>query len=937
MNTPPRVAAWGTLLIVSALAGAACRARPAQAAVVVLANRSEQQIDLWAKLSSGQSGQTVLPPGRLITLPVGEAVEIAYDTGKRKRRETLNLNTLYYFEQQRGELALRPIVFSRSSGVPWMHVDLSGRIPPPVTVPVKVLVDEEQPGRRAVWEQDLKNQIELVSRIFEQYCRVRFEVVAADTWDSDDSSKRFDQLLEEFRREVSPDPARLAIGFSSQLKIDHPNQIPSPFLKPLSTHLLMAGTQKKFSDSEQIVVLAHQLGHFLGAVESQDKHSVMFHRFLQARHDLLKEGVGFDPPNTLAMNLLAEELRQREVRDLAEVPRSTRKYLYAIYMHVNPHHLSEAFQTAMLFYDGPSRRARYTATWTDGTQASADGVEGWHDTESQPKLAGRALFGGEPTVRWLLDNTLAPPDPPDAAVEMFGGDCLPGRVIGFSSGAQSAGLRGHPHLRVHPRLPLDWPDAAPRPHHQVLARWVRRIVWQRVAPRYAPSSVFFRDGRRVAFRSLRLAEAGVRILTEDGVREIAVDEMAELHFPQRDPWDVHFEQLAVLAPAGEQRLIQIETADGLRATTSQARFQAKARGSAKDPKNWYHLVQPAWSLLPMWIRHEDVRLRCFFQAHEVPLSRIDPVAERQRSDLGGVWPARIDRNAEGGGLASGGRDYAWGFGVHARTELEFPLHDCAISLRCRLGLDQVIGDGGCVLASIHLGSAGSKPLYQSPLIIGSTDSHDTGELNLARKPGAPARLVLRVDDAHKQRPKGADPLDIRDHFDWLEPRVLLDPQRLEAETARRAPSAVAAWQDWEIEHEALRGPMLVSTWDRESPESERAYHAHVCMRGVPLMLSRKLWVTPEKCRLLVTVGRPREATASRVEVRVDGERVEEFEVPVRYGSRPCPSKSISLAEHAGGEVKVEIVQQSPDERSLVRWEAISLVAPAANDDEKEGD
>lgn len=899
---------------------------PLRAATVVVANRTDQPVTLAARLSSGQSGQTTLPPGRLIALPVGEAVELTYESGKGERRVGLDLNSLYYFVSDGDEVALRPVVFSRSDGVPWMHVNVSGEVPPLAVVTVKVFADEENPAVRRVWEAAYKRQIDTVSRIFEQYCRVRFEVVASGTWESDNAlGNDSGKLFEEFRREASPEPARLAIGFTSQLRLTHQNQIPVLYQAPLYTHLLVPDAQKVLPENEQIVLLAHQLGHYLGAVETREKSSVMGQFFIHDRARLLKEGVGFDPPNTLAMNLLGEEIRLRDVRSLADVPRSTRRYLYAIYIHVDPHHMSEAFRAASLVYDAPARQARYTGFWTDGSHASADAVEAWHDAAAQPKLAGKPFFEGGTTIRWLSDNTLAPAEPPESAVEFFGGDCLPGRVTGFG-GADPDGPRQAAHLRVAPHVALDWPDAPARPDFPVLARWVRRIVWQRATEGYEPGTLIFRDGRRLTFRSLRFAPAAVRLLTAEGVREIAIDDLAELHFPRQDPWDVWFEQLGAIAPDAAARIMQVETAGGLRATSSWERFQARARGNTADPNTWFHLVQPAWSLRPIWLAHRDVRSRCFFVPHEAPLSRIDAAAHRQQSDLGGAWPFRVDRNVEGGPLACGGREFAWGFGVHATSELEFPLPAPARAFRTRLGLDHLIGDGGCVLASVHLGSAAVKPLYASPLVIGSTDVLDSGRLELAVKPDAPGRLVLRVDAAHKQRPKGADPLDVRDHFDWLEPLVELDPEKLRAEIARRAPALVHAWQDWTLRHDALRGPLLVNHWDEERPQQERAYGLLVRARGVPLRLSRQLFVTAGKDRLLVAVSRPERSTPSRIEVRVDGVKAEEFEVPVRRSGPGAAARLVPLSDHHGKEVAVEIVQDSPDDRALVEWEAIGLVA-----------
>ena len=440
----------------------------------------------------------------------------------------------------------------------------------------------------------------------------------------------------------------------------------------------------------------------------------------------------------------------------------------------------------------------------------------------------------------------------------MGGDCLPGRVVGFSDGTESPSDRLPPHLTVQPCCPLDLPGSSARASVRVILPWLRRIVWQRVTQGYQPRTLFFPDGRRLEFRSVRFSSRAVQLLRDEGIVEVPMSEAAELHLALRDPWEVHFEQLAALAPGDEARLVRVETVSGLRATSSTQRFDA--RGSADRPASWYHLVQPAWSLEPFRLAHEAIRLREYFAASEVPLSRITPSRSLQQSDLGGGWPEQFDRNVQGGLLESGGKLAAWGFGVHARSELEFPLPAAARAFRTRLGLDELAGDGGCVRASVAVEPGGT--LFASGLVRGSEQTLDSEWLPLdgkqkqivagtlrvpsafhgtrsvpgniardwkctvrspafrrffARIPakagttnighffprqgtldGKPGRLVLRVEPAWREGPPGTDPLDIRDIFDWLEPIIELDPQQVETELARRGPGLVAAWQNWRV-------------------------------------------------------------------------------------------------------------------------------------------
>jgi len=156
---------------------------------------------------------------------------------------------------------------------------------------------------------------------------------------------------------------------------------------------------------------------------------------------------------------------------------------------------------------------------------------------------------------------------------------------------------------------------------------------------------------------------------------------------------------------------------------------------------------------------------------------------------GESWPWKANRNTQGGLLRSAGWTSSWGFGVHAQSELHFPLPPQAKAFRSRIGLDRLAGKGGCVRARVFMDSTEGAPLYESPFIVGSDKLLDTGSVPLAASKGRPHHLILQVDPAHQGRPDGADPLDIRDIFDWLSPQLELDPVKVREQTARRAEQA----------------------------------------------------------------------------------------------------------------------------------------------------
>jgi hypothetical protein len=283
----------------------------------------------------------------------------------------------------------------------------------------------------------------------------------------------------------------------------------------------------------------------------------------------------------------------------------------------------------------------------------------------------------------------------------------------------------------------------------------------------------------------------------------------------------------------------------------------------------------------------------------------------------------IARNAEGGPLRCGGLDFAWGLGVHAFQEIEFPLPACARSFSSRLGLDHLAGDGGSVEASVRLSPPGGKnPLFATGLVVGSADLLDTGVLPLASSGLAARKLILQVDSQSTGQPITVDPLDIRDTFDWLEPLVELDADQLHEELFRRAPQRVPAWQVWSVTTGGREGARLVNFWD-ERDQADQAYRL-LASAEKPLRLSLRTRLSPARYRLTLAVSRPPQSAASKIEVRVSGQVVGQYDVPVRSDRRPPEPLSVLLSKYEGQEVLLELVQQSPDPRALVEWRAITL-------------
>ncbi len=960
----------GAVLAAWLLAGAV------EAAVVVVHNRTDRAVEFsLGPMWGGTVHHYTVGPAGLASVQVPGPAQVEFLSDRASVRRSVEPDTLHEFLRDGEKVDLRPVLFSTSPPRQTPAAGPRGL----VVVPVKLLADEANPATRALWERRLRQQLEMASQRTEACCGVRFQAAAVDSWRADAPRDDPARLLDEFSN-VKPQPGWLAVGVLSGMKGAGSHEA-GHAPQPMFSHLLLPEAGRDFSRDDQLRALVRGLGHYLGAVHSPEPGSVM--RATPVRGRVLN--ITFDALNTLVMNLWAEEIGAHGPRAAEAMAGDSRRYLAAIYLDVATHLPGDRqpLGYAELLRAPVPPPGRYLGQWIDGSRLAAARVAGWHHAAASPTLADRELFDRQRPIRWLLDSTLPEAPPAESWLEFVGGDCLPGRVVGFSDGTESPSDRLPPHLTVQPCCPLDLPGSSARASVRVILPWLRRIVWQRVTQGYQPRTLFFPDGRRLEFRSVRFSSRAVQLLRDEGIVEVPMSEAAELHLAPRDPWEVHFEQLAALAPGDEARLVRVETVSGLRATSSTQRFDA--RGSADRPASWYHLVQPAWSLEPFWLAHEAIRLREYFAASEVPLSRITPSRSLQQSDLGGGWPEQFDRNVQGGLLESGGKLAAWGFGVHARSELEFPLPAAARAFRTRLGLDELAGDGGCVRASVAVEPGGT--LFASGLVRGSEQTLDSEWLPLDGKQkqsvagtlrvpsafhgtrsvpgtlpatgnapfvvpplggsspgfrlkpvlrtsatssraqgtldGKPGRLVLRVEPAWREGPPGTDPLDIRDIFDWLEPIIELDPQQVETELARRGPGLVAAWQNWRVTTGDAPLARLI-TYRDERAARDPSYRLLVCPGNERLHVRGKLLPRPGKDQLLVAVSRPPPIPVSQLEVRVEGRSLGRFEVPVRDTVAAAPIV-VSLAPYRGRSIAVELIQHPSNEKSMVEWRAISLV------------
>ena len=345
----------------------------------------------------------------------------------------------------------------------------------------------------------------------------------------------------------------------------------------------------------------------------------------------------------------------------------------------------------------------------------------------------------------------------------------------------------------------------------------------------------------------------------------------------------------------------------LRSLESVKSQRASARGADGTADTWYHILQPVWSLDLRQVPFNRICMRWSFAPQQVPLCRVRPVASLSPPFL----PMYTNRNSAGRPLRSGGDEYAWGFAVHAYSELRFSLPKYAKAFRSRIGLDHVVAGGGCARARVYVGSISGKPAYESPLLVGSKKTADTGRVALELPPAGPRHLVLQADPAHDNCPSGADPSNIRDKLDWLDPRIELDIAALQDQVRLQAAPVIAASPGWKLKLDK-RG-VYTRTSYLHKPERSRAGRFLTMIRAQeqPLRLSREMTIAPVDKWLAVHVslstGDPPMGDA--IVLRVGGRRVQPWKIPIRQCWQGWAAPFLfGLDEYQGKRVTLELTQ-----------------------------
>ena len=259
------------------------------------------------------------------------SVDVAFENHKHWRRYRLTANGVYYLAAAGDDLELHEDPLPGIRDAKPTPRGQAGPADGLCTVPIKLMVDDQEPTVRRLWEKRYRERIAAASEIFERTCRVRFKIVAIDTWSSNSNAAHMEQLVQEFRHTVRPAPARLALGFTAQYRAVRQDTHMGVSVGPLPTHILIREWGQGVTEPERLEMLVHELGHFLGAAHSPEHWSAMRPDLSDRQTRVRGFHIRFDAIETLVMCLVGEELHRRPVRRLSDLSPASKGALRAAY------------------------------------------------------------------------------------------------------------------------------------------------------------------------------------------------------------------------------------------------------------------------------------------------------------------------------------------------------------------------------------------------------------------------------------------------------------------------------------------------------------------------------------------------------------------------------------------------------------------------------
>ena len=314
---------WLTLAWVVLLAAGSARA-----AVVVIANPTDESVTVTIMPKTGKPQSATLAPGEARPFPVGRVAEVRFTANGKDHAYQLDPYSAYVFTKSPAGLGFQGIELAapmpKSDDIPAEPVE-----PKPLRIVAKLLVDEAQPRTKAAWEKLLRTRVETTSALLERQLGVTLEVADVGAWKTAEIADDLHTRLKDFEQTVKPTGGQLMIGFTSRPVAPGTHNLGST-RGPLHSHVLVREGALR-TEPEEVELLYHELAHLLGAAHSPDSTSAMRTKLGDGQARSLKFRIGLDPLNLLAVAIWCEELRGGKVKTWADLSPPTRERLDVVY------------------------------------------------------------------------------------------------------------------------------------------------------------------------------------------------------------------------------------------------------------------------------------------------------------------------------------------------------------------------------------------------------------------------------------------------------------------------------------------------------------------------------------------------------------------------------------------------------------------------------
>jgi hypothetical protein len=503
------------------------------------------------------------------------------------------------------------------------------------------------------------------------------------------------------------------------------------------------------------------------------------------------------------------------------------------------------------------RAENYAVVYDNGSVQTGEEILNsydWSYSTNAPTI-GEAPLGLEgQTIRYIReyarDAELLGP-----YIRLANGDLLPGSLIGLLPEDEERGLEKR--LLIQMSSPCSGfrsnnSEMPVRIDH--VAAIVSGVAKDADLP---PGTMELKDGTRLTVKSVRWGEDGLKLLTSDGLKRVGFDEIDSYKPASVDRWRALQEDASIRSPKADDRLVQFHLTNGARLTGKRMLL------IEVDP----HIlsIQPAWAYSGIrFDTRRNVVSRSFRTSNELPLSLFPATSLKQQSATGFQWSWAQNQSLRGDELACNELRAGFGFATHSYSEIVVELPPEAHQFTSWVGMDRAVGKGGCVTCAVYGDERGGAPIWKSDFIRGGEEPVRIPPLDVS----AFKQLILVTDFGHDDRPAGADPLDIRDELDWLNPTVTLK-QSPQVETTKRYARIYAQLPGWEGTEawakQTLTGPCVLTWW---ALYSEGLY----LDIQEDTRIKRTFTVSPSNAWLQVVATRGREGTGGHeISLYVNGQ------------------------------------------------------------------